>query len=146
MQYSYDSTGQLFAYFLVTAWLVFLVPQTAAYARRVFGRSSASSASSGESDDARVWSRQQLAKCEKQRAQLKRTWRNPRVSWRLVLWLVGWTTVAWLVVFVVIPGAQQSADGKDQVAVFDPYAILELDSGAEVDEIKRRYKRMSLKW
>lgn len=32
----------------------------------------------------------------------------------------------------------------DQIQVFDPYAILELEPGASETEIKKRYRRLSI--
>jgi translocation protein SEC63 len=59
---------------------------------------------------------------------------------RFILWVVGWVAFAGLCYIIHV------AEVVPAATLYDPYAILEISPSATEDEIRKVYKRLSLKW
>ena len=70
----------------------------------------------------------------------RRTLRNPRPTKLFIAWLVGW------LLFAVVFHRVLTTELEEQKVLFDPFEILGISSAAEPEEIKKVYKKLSLKW
>jgi len=60
------------------------------------------------------------------------------INWKLILISLGWISVAMLSYKVI--------NTKIEMKTWDPYEILGLDPETPVDQVKKTYKKLSLKW
>ncbi|KAJ1021801.1 hypothetical protein NDA13_005414 [Ustilago tritici] len=128
-EYKYDEEGGQFLTFVLTFLLLLLVPLTYSLLA-----SSCSSSSKKGSWDARG------QKIDLIRAGKKRSLLNPQISSKAVLVLAGWGIVAYLFQVILNTAANSSH------AVYDPFQILGIAASATEKEIKKHYKRLSVKF
>ncbi|EST06776.1 DnaJ [Kalmanozyma brasiliensis GHG001] len=128
-EYKYDEEGGQFLTFVLTFLLLVLVPLTYS----VLSPSRSSSSKKG-SWDARG------QKIDLIRSAKKRSLLNPQISSRAVFVLAGWGIVAYLFQTILNTAANSSH------AVYDPFQILGITASATEKEIKKHYKRLSVKF
>ncbi|KAK0535146.1 secretory subunit [Tilletia horrida] len=126
-QYKYDEEGGQFLTFVLTFLLLILVPLTysSLFAKRERNQS---------------WFDAKGQKVKAIKNIRKRSLTNPRISARFFLLLVGWSAVAYL--FQKIANAATNSTHP----VYDPFAILGIKSSATEKEIKKHYKKLSIKF
>ena len=128
-EYKYDEEGGQFLTFVLTFLLLVLVPLTYS----LLAPSRARSSRKG-SWDARG------QKIDLIRSAKKRSLLNPQVSPKAVFVLAGWGIVAYLFQTILNTASNSSH------AVYDPFQILGIAASATEKEIKRHYKRLSVKF
>ena len=128
-EYKYDEEGGQFLTFVLTFLLLVLVPLTCS----LLAPSRTGSSKKG-SWDARG------QKVDLIRSAKKRSLLNPQISPKAVLVLAGWGIVAYLFQTILNTAANSSH------AVYDPFQILGIAASATEKEIKKHYKRLSVKF
>ncbi|KAJ9476176.1 Protein translocation protein SEC63 [Pseudozyma hubeiensis] len=128
-EYKYDEEGGQFLTFVLTFLLLVLVPLT----YTLLAPSGAASSKKG-SWDARG------QKIPLIRSAKKRSLLNPQVSSKAVFVLAGWGIVAYLFQTILNTATNSSH------AVYDPFQILGIAASATEKEIKKHYKRLSVKF
>ncbi|PWZ01215.1 hypothetical protein BCV70DRAFT_199573 [Testicularia cyperi] len=129
-EYKYDEEGGQFLTFVLTFLLLVLVPLTyslLAPSSRTF----ASKKSSWDAPGQKI----PLIKQAK-----KRSIANPQISAKLFFVLAGWGVVAYLFQTILNAAANSSH------AIYDPFQILGIAASATEKEIKKHYKRLSVKF
>lgn len=123
--YKYDSEGGQFLTFVLTFLLLVLVPLTWSLL-----------SSSTKATRSQGWFDARGQKISSIKAL------NPRiqVSKKTVVVLVGWTVAAYLIKLVA------NAAKNSQHSVYDPFSILGIAASATEKEIKKHYKRLSVKF
>ncbi|KAI0329907.1 translocation protein sec63 [Cubamyces sp. BRFM 1775] len=126
--YSYDESGNMAAYFVITFLSIFLIPYTLS---PLFSTSKPQSLPS--------------CQCQQCSAQRERTRKreqgslfSPKLRRRTLVIIGGWSIVAFLVYKV------KQADNENKV--YDPFEILGISTSATTKEIKSHYKKLSRKF
>ncbi|KAG9016960.1 secretory subunit [Tulasnella sp. JGI-2019a] len=126
--YQYDESGVLASYFILTFLTLILVPLTFSFLPST-GRKS-------KIDEC------ECSECQEKRATLKkadsRSILKPRLGYKGLAIMAGWLLFAYL--------AHKVATTKLENTVYDPFEILGLSYGTTEKEIKRHYKKLSLKF
>lgn len=128
-EYKYDEEGGQFLTFVLTFLLLVLVPLT--YSLLAPSRTSSSKKGSWDARGQKI----DLIKSAK-----KRSLFNPQISSKAVFVLAGWGIVAYLFQTILNTAANSSH------AVYDPFQILGIAASATDKEIKKHYKRLSVKF
>ncbi|UZJ56030.1 hypothetical protein CBS101457_005350 [Exobasidium rhododendri] len=128
-QYKYDNEGAQFLTFVLTFLLVALFPLTYS----LFANGIARGAKQG-------WFDSKGQKVTEVKRMQKRSITNPQVSGKLLLLVAGWASVAFL--FHKIANTSDNSSH----AVYDPFKILDIAVGATEKEIKKHYKKLSIKF
>ncbi|PWN50543.1 hypothetical protein IE53DRAFT_379678 [Violaceomyces palustris] len=128
-EYKYDEEGGQFLTFVLTFLLLILIPLT--YSILFPGASSAGKQGWFDSKG------QKVADIKKAN---RRTLTNPQLNQRILFVLAGWTAVFYL--FKQILSAASNSSHK----VYDPFQILGIATSATEKEIKKHYKRLSVKF
>ncbi|OSD01694.1 DnaJ-domain-containing protein [Trametes coccinea BRFM310] len=127
-QYSYDETGNMAAYFVITFLSIFLVPYTFT---ALFASSKPPSLPGC-----------QCQQCTAQRDRIRKRERGsiftPKLRRRTLIILVGWSVIGFLIYKV----KQSAVENK----IYDPFEILGISTSATVKEIKSHYKKLSRKF
>eukprot|EP01114_Cavostelium_apophysatum_P009714 TRINITY_DN2295_c0_g1_i3.p1 TRINITY_DN2295_c0_g1~~TRINITY_DN2295_c0_g1_i3.p1 ORF type:complete len:682 (+),score=265.03 TRINITY_DN2295_c0_g1_i3:169-2214(+) len=124
----YDDSA--FTYFALSVLTIILVPSTIAYAK--VWKGAAETKHTGPCN---------CKGCQRKSKKLSEEARKP-TSWgilKFVLYLF-----VWALFFYLLYRASQA--GPVSTAPFDPYVALELDHGATEEEVKKAYRKLSLKW
>lgn len=130
-QYKYDNEGAQFLTFVLTFLLVALLPLTY-------------SLFPGGSDDGRSakkqgWFDAKGQKNDSVKKITKRSITNPKIGGKFLLVILGWAAVALLFHNIANTATNTSH------AVYDPFSILGISSGATEKQIKTHYKKLSIK-
>ncbi|CAO1620499.1 unnamed protein product [Sympodiomycopsis kandeliae] len=128
-QYKYDEEGGQFFTFVLTFLLMVLVPVTWS-----------TLTGSRKSTQSQGWFDARGQKVSTIKKINKRSLTNPRISKKLLFVVVGWAAVAYLSQRVA------NAASNSQHAIYDPFQILGLAAGAGEKEIKKHYKKLSIKF
>lgn len=128
-EYKYDEEGGQFLTFVLTFLLLVLVPLT--YSLLAPSRSRTTKKGSWDSRGQKI----DLIRSAKRRSLL-----NPQISPKAVFVLAGWGVVAYLFQTILNTAANSSH------AVYDPFQILGIAASATEKEIKKHYKRLSVKF
>ncbi|KAK0547660.1 secretory subunit [Tilletia horrida] len=126
-EYKYDEEGGQFLTFVLTFLLLILVPLT--YSTLTSKRARHQS-----------WFDVKGQKIKAIKNIRKRSITNPQVSARFLFLIGGWAAVAYLVQKIA------NAATNSTHAVYDPFAILNLKTTATDKEIKKHYKKLSIKF
>lgn len=124
-QFEYDEVGNTFYYVLVSFYALILVPSTFFFWP------------SSKKDSVE---RREHCGCEgctekRLKAEASRPWRRTKKFLTLIALLI-----AWIVFFIIVHKVTQIE--QDHVE-YDPYAILGLDQGAPVSQVKKKYRELS---
>ncbi|PWN26422.1 hypothetical protein BDZ90DRAFT_280462 [Jaminaea rosea] len=130
-QYKYDEEGGQFLTFVLTFLLLVLVPLTWTLL---------TGASTTASSISQSWFDKRGQKVSTIKSINRRSLTNPRISKTLVAVVAGWALAAYLFQRVANAAANSSH------AVYDPFHILGLATSATEKEIKKHYKRLSIKF
>lgn len=130
-QYKYDSEGAQFLTFLLTFLLIALLPLTYS----VLGSTSSTKKRGGKQGDFDAKGQ----KVDEIKRIHKRSLFNPKLSKRVLFVLLGWSAVGYLAHRIANTVSTSSH------AVYDPFQILGLAAGATEKEIKKHYKKLSIK-
>ncbi|SPO31465.1 related to SEC63 - ER protein-translocation complex subunit [Ustilago trichophora] len=128
-EYKYDEEGGQFLTFVLTFLLLILVPLT--YSLLAPSRTRTSKKGSWDARGQKI----DLIKSAKKRSLL-----NPQISSKAVFVLAGWGIVAYLFQTILNTASNSSH------AVYDPFQILGIAASATEKEIKKHYKRLSVKF
>ncbi len=128
-EYKYDEEGGQFLTFVLTFLLLLLVPLT--YSLLAPSRSHSSRKGSWDARGQKI----DLIRSSKKRSLL-----NPQISPKAVFVLAGWGVVAYLFQVILNTAANSSH------AVYDPFQILGIAASATEKEIKKHYKKLSIKF
>ncbi len=128
-EYKYDEEGGQFLTFVLTFLLLVLVPLT--YSLLAPSRSHRSAKGSWDARGQKI----DLIRSSKKRSLL-----NPQISPRAVFVFAGWGVVAYLFQTILNTATNSSH------AVYDPFNILGIAASATEKEIKKHYKRLSVKF
>ncbi|KAJ1021913.1 hypothetical protein NDA16_003675 [Ustilago loliicola] len=128
-EYKYDEEGGHFLTFVLTFLLLLLVPLT--YSLLASSRTSTSKKGSWDARGQKI---------DLIRSARKRSLLNPQISSKAVFVLAGWGIVAYLFKTILNTAANSSH------AVYDPFQILGIAASATEKEIKKHYKRLSVKF
>ncbi|KAK9768618.1 secretory subunit [Basidiobolus ranarum] len=125
MKYEYDESGATFNYFLLSVVGMALVPTTISLFRKtkVAGK------------DPRAC---RCDLCLKKEAALSAQKKTNVVSKKLILIILGWILFGFL--------AYKASTTVIETNIWDPYEILGIETGATTKEVKKHYKKLSLKW
>ncbi|KAG8865289.1 secretory subunit [Tulasnella sp. 330] len=127
--YQYDDSGVLASYFILTFLTIVLVPLTFTFLPSTSKRKT-------QIDQC------ECSKCQEKRVTLKkahsRSILKPRLGYKAVAVTAGWVLFAYL--------AHKVATTNTETTVYDPFQILGLSYGTTEKEIKRHYKKLSLKF
>ncbi|KAI0687349.1 translocation protein sec63 [Earliella scabrosa] len=125
--YSYDESGSMAAYFVLTFLCIFLVPYTLAS----FSTSKPPSLSGC-----------QCQQCVAQRERIRKRERGslltPKLRRRTIIMAVGWSIVAFF--------AYKIMTTENVTKIYDPFEILSISRSATTKEIKSHYKKLSRKF
>ncbi|KTW29539.1 uncharacterized protein T551_02155 [Pneumocystis jirovecii RU7] len=125
--YSYDEEGHFFPFVVLTFLIIILIPTTFPFLHNRYKKETIIPCSCGS--------------CKEQdkvlREYKKRTIKNPKISKKAVFVCIGWS----LVVYIIY----QISEIKVQHKVWDPYEILGISMSASEKEIRKHYKKLSLK-
>ncbi|CAD6946431.1 unnamed protein product [Tilletia controversa] len=127
-EYKYDEEGGQFYTFVLTFLLLILVPLTY------------TTVLSSKRDRNQSWFDVKGQKVKAIKNLRKRSLTNPQVSARVLFILVGWSAVAYL--------SQKIANAATNSThpVYDPFTILGIKTSATEKEIKKHYKKLSVKF
>ncbi|CDR99264.1 related to SEC63-ER protein-translocation complex subunit [Sporisorium scitamineum] len=128
-EYKYDEEGGQFLTFVLTFVLLVLVPLT--YSLLAPFRAGSSKKGSWDARGQKI----DLIRSSKKRSLL-----NPQISPKAVFVLAGWGIVAYLFQTILNTASNSSH------AVYDPFQILGIAASATEKEIKKHYKRLSVKF
>ncbi|CBQ71446.1 related to SEC63-ER protein-translocation complex subunit [Sporisorium reilianum SRZ2] len=128
-EYKYDEEGGQFLTFVLTFLLLVLVPLT--YSLLSPSRTASSKKGSWDARGQKI----DLIRSAKKRSLL-----NPQISPKAVFVLAGWGIVAYLFQTILNTASNSSH------AVYDPFQILGIAASATEKEIKKHYKRLSVKF
>jgi len=124
MRYDYDESGVTFYYFLLSVLFIILLPATW---RLLF----ASDAALGKGCTCKA--------CLAKQVQIKRAARRAsNTGLKMLLLAAGWAFFSYLTYTVV--------NTPVDIKIWDPYEVMELSTSATLPEIKKQYKRLSLKF
>ncbi|KAL9938775.1 hypothetical protein V8E36_002494 [Tilletia maclaganii] len=126
-QYKYDEEGGQFLTFVLTFLLLILVPLT--YSSLFSKR-----------EKKQGWFDAKGQKVKAIKDVRKRSVLNPQISGRFLFIILGWAAVAYL--FQKIANAATNSTH----AVYDPFAILGIKASSTEKEIKKHYRKLSLKF
>ncbi|KAI8984903.1 DnaJ-domain-containing protein [Trametes punicea] len=126
--YSYDETGNMAAYFVLTFLSIFLVPYTFA---SLFSSNKPQSLPGCECQ-------QCIAQRERIRKRERGSLLTPKLRRRTLIIIAGWSIVGLLVYKV----KQSATENK----LYDPFEILGISTSATTKEIKSHYKKLSRKF
>ncbi|CAE1323240.1 SEC63 [Acanthosepion pharaonis] len=130
MQFEYDEQGGTFLYFLLCFWLAAIVSATCYF----FPRKS-------NKDEAHKSQRQcSCPPCRKKQLQLKakEPWTKAKQNAIKIVLVLGW-----LIFFLLAYKCyKMDSDNKE----YDPFAELGVDRGASIADIKKAFRRLSLKY
>lgn len=125
--YHYDEAGNMAAYFVISVLVIILLPVTF------------SSLSSVSSKRPELDSGCQCTPCVQRRADVRRRQRGsllqPKFTRKALLITVGWAAVAYL--------SFKAAHAELENKVYNPFEILNIDTGATEKEIKSHFKKLS---
>ncbi|RKP07186.1 Sec63 Brl domain-containing protein [Thamnocephalis sphaerospora] len=127
MQYNYDESGVTFYYFVLTALTILLGWATL---QQLFGNSAASAKNLCPCDQCR----QKEQKLRRERT--KKAIAGGKLRFYLIA--AGWFIFAYV--------AYKIATTPVELKIWDPYEVLGLSTSAELDQIKKHYKKLSLKY
>lgn len=130
-EYKYDEEGGQFLTFILTFLLLVLVPLTYSL---LFPSSSQSRSTKKGAWDSRG------QKIDLIRSAKKRSLLNPQISPRAIFVIAGWGVVSYLFKTILNTAANSSH------SVYDPFSILGIATSATEKEIKKHYKRLSVKF
>ncbi|KAG5437408.1 hypothetical protein PCANB_000839 [Pneumocystis canis] len=127
-QYNYDEEGHFFPFVLLTFLIIILIPITFPLFY------------SGHKDDLNTSCYCEACKEQDRiiRECRKRTLKNPRIPKKIILIFAGWCLVAYIL--------YQISTIKVNHKIWDPYEILGIPMTSTEKEIKKRYKKLSLKF
>ncbi|VDB86774.1 unnamed protein product [Peniophora sp. CBMAI 1063] len=129
--YSYDESGNMALYFVITFLFMILVPLTL---------SARPSRAAQKQPAARAQC--ECGPCVEQRKKIKTlegaAWRQVTVTKKTVFLVVGWIVLIGLSIKMYYT--------KTESSVYNPYEILGISMGSTEKEIKKHYKRLSLKF
>ncbi|KZV63236.1 hypothetical protein PENSPDRAFT_657466 [Peniophora sp. CONT] len=129
--YSYDESGNMALYFVITFLFMILVPLTL---------SARPTRASQKHNVARAQC--ECGPCVEHRKKIKAlegaSWRKVQFTKKAIFLVVGW--------IVLIALSIKVSYSKTESSVYDPYEILGLRMGSTEKEIKKHYKKMSLKF
>ncbi|TKY86985.1 hypothetical protein EX895_003662 [Sporisorium graminicola] len=128
-EYKYDEEGGQFLTFVLTFLLLVLVPLT--YSLLAPSRTRSSKKGSWDARGQKI---------DLIRSARKRSLLNPQISPKAVFVLAGWGIVAYLFQTILNTASNSSH------TVYDPFQILGLAASATEKEIKKHYKRLSVKF
>ncbi|BFZ54916.1 secretory subunit [Savitreella phatthalungensis] len=135
MQYEYDSTGDLFNLVVMTFLLLILAPVTYRSVRPRRSKNEATKAFPVQVQDDEL--RNELVRGRPASATSKSLVTSV-LSVKTALLVGGWATVAYL--------AHKVINTKREQTFYDPYEILGIATSATEKEIKRHFKRLSIKF
>ena len=127
--YNYDEQGQFFPYFVVTVAALFTIPST--YSVLKPSKELESTGSRITSDFTPEHEDLILRSKRKQK-------RRERKVKRIVLSVLGWTTMAYMVYLM-------ATVQRTTPEIWDPYDVLGLSRSATEDQIRKHYKKLSIK-
>ncbi|PWN39598.1 hypothetical protein IE81DRAFT_294609 [Ceraceosorus guamensis] len=127
--YKYDEEGGQFLTFVLTFLLLVLVPLT-------YSLLASRTSKAGKQG----WWDARGQKIDAIRRFRRRTLTNPKISKRFIFITIGWAAVAYLVQRIA------NASSNSSHAVYDPFNILGIATGATEKEIKKHYKKLSIKF
>ncbi|KAI0773666.1 DnaJ-domain-containing protein [Fomes fomentarius] len=122
--YSYDESGSMAAYYVLTFLSLFLVPYTLV----AFSTSKPPSLSGCQCQ-------QCVVQRERTRKREHGTLLTPKLRRRTIILLVGWSIAAFF--------AYKIATTENVNKVYDPFEILDISTSATTKEIKSHYKKLS---
>lgn len=128
-EYKYDEEGGQFLTFVLTFLLLILVPLT--YSLLAPSRTGSSKKGSWDARGQKI----DLIRSAKKRSLL-----NPQIGPKAVFVLAGWGAVAYLFQTILNTASNSSH------TVYDPFQILGIAASATEKEIKKHYKRLSVKF
>ncbi|KAF2740790.1 DnaJ-domain-containing protein [Polyplosphaeria fusca] len=126
--YSYDTEGQFFPYFIITLTALVTIPTT--YSLLKPSKELESTATRIESD----FVPEHVDLIEGQRKKQKR--RERRIK-RFIVSVGGWLVIAWMAYLMAVTA-------RSVPKIWDPYEILGVSRSAEEKSIKSRYRKLSL--
>ncbi|KAE8226952.1 hypothetical protein CF319_g532 [Tilletia indica] len=127
-EYKYDEEGGQFYTFVLTFLLLILVPLTY------------TTVLSRKRDRTQSWFDAKGQKVQAIKNLRKRSLTNPQVSGRFLFIVIGWSAVAYL--FQKIANSATNSTHP----VYDPFTILGIKASATEKEIKKHYKKLSVKF
>ncbi|KAK9696518.1 secretory subunit [Basidiobolus ranarum] len=125
MKYEYDESGVTFNYFLLSVVGMALVPTTVSLFRKP-------KVSVKDPRSCRC------ELCLKKELHLSSQKKTSVISKKLIFVLLGWVLFGFL--------AYKASTTKIETNIWDPYEILGLDPGSTTKQVKKHYKKLSLKW
>ncbi|CCG81531.1 putative Protein translocation complex componenet [Taphrina deformans PYCC 5710] len=135
MQYEYDANGDLSSLVLMTFLLVLLVPLSYRTIWPKKAKRAASSTFPVKIDDDKL--NQEVTRNRPQKSSINALYKSYFTS-RYIILSIGWAVVAYL--------AYRVATTERVSKYWNPYEILGVDESATEKEIKKHYKRMSIKF
>ncbi|KAF2461888.1 Sec63 Brl domain-containing protein [Lineolata rhizophorae] len=126
--YNYDDQGQFFPYFVTTITALITVPVTYSWLKPSKGL---------ENTAPRIQSDFKPEHADLIEGQRRKQKRKERKVKRMLISIGGWLVIAWMVYLMVVTA-------RTTPKLWDPYSVLEVSMSATEQEIKRRYRMLSL--
>ncbi|MCJ1470202.1 secretory subunit [Pseudocyphellaria aurata] len=128
--YAYDEKGQFFPFFILTISGLVTFPLTYSLLKP---------SKELENTAPRIKSAFKPRDEDLIQGQKRKQWRRERRLKRIITVIVGYVMMAWMIYLIIVTA-------RTVPQIWDPYNILEISRSASEQQIKRRYKELSLRY